>query len=536
MTDGVRRFSLTRYATALVFGGGALMGVACAASGDAASPTDGGWEPPSAGSGGSSATGGAFGSVGGASTGGLGQLPEEEEIESAFTAPVSSGKYLWSANPESGRVALIDAETQAIRILSAGLAPTYLTSLPTTDGSPSALVQNVGSSNASWFREVDGTIQETKIPTHPNANRFAVSASGRFVLLWGVADRRTELPPTEGLQDLVVLDLAASPPKSRRVTVGYRPSSVTIADAEDRAAIVSAEGLTLLDLGEEPSVASYVSLGGDAGRDVSVTRDLAHAFVRRSGSNEVEVLALDDPEESFFVEFSGAVTDLDLTESGLGVAVIREEHQAAIFRVEDLVVDATNFETVTIGSELFGSVVLAPAENLAVLYTNAAESSRLVVLRLADRASRVVDTTQPIHTVAVAPDGKHAVVTAGTAEASAQAFSVVALEDPRFPRIVGTKGTVRSAAIVNDAVLAASSDGAAHETVLVGLPSLSLERVPLASPPLAGGILPGAGLGYVAQAHPEGRISFYGLAFSSGEAPSVKTVTGFELSAEVISR
>ena len=56
-----------------------------------------------------------------------------------------------------------------------------------------------------------------------------------------------------------------------------------------------------------------------------------------------------------------------------------------------------------------------------------------------------------------------------------------------------------------------------------------MDLLPLASPPLATGIVPLAGKGYVAQQHPEGRITFVDL-----EDGSAKTLTGFELGAKVV--
>ena len=35
--------------------------------------------------------------------------PPEKELESSYRTPVATGKYVWSANPTSGRVALVDA-------------------------------------------------------------------------------------------------------------------------------------------------------------------------------------------------------------------------------------------------------------------------------------------------------------------------------------------------------------------------------------------------------------------------------------------
>ena len=66
--------------------------------------------------------------------------------------------------------------------------------------------------------------------------------------------------------------------------------------------------------------------------------------------------------------------------------------------------------------------------------------------------------------------------------------------------------------------------------VYMGLfPTLEVQRFGLASPPIAAGVVAGAGRGYVAQKHPEGRITFVTL--DSGEA---RTLTGFELGSRVV--
>src|SRR5690606_9071326 len=78
--------------------------------------------------------------------------PPEDELESSFRAPVATGKYLWSANPQSGRVAIIDTEVLDIRIADAGFGPTHLAALPREDAQvSSAIVLNVGSQDATLF-------------------------------------------------------------------------------------------------------------------------------------------------------------------------------------------------------------------------------------------------------------------------------------------------------------------------------------------------------------------------------------------------
>jgi hypothetical protein len=63
----------------------------------------------------------------------------------------------------------------------------------------------------------------------------------------------------------------------------------------------------------------------------------------------------------------------------------------------------------------------------------------------------------------------------------------------------------------------------------VRLPTLQVDQYRLASPPLATGIVSDVGFGYVAQQHPEGRITFIDL-----EEGDAQTLTGFELAVKVV--
>src|SRR5262245_13149141 len=69
---------------------------------------------------------GVGGQAGGAGTGGTGGAPPdpEQELESAFEAPVATDRFVWTANPDSGNVALIDATSYAVRLAEAGFRPT----------------------------------------------------------------------------------------------------------------------------------------------------------------------------------------------------------------------------------------------------------------------------------------------------------------------------------------------------------------------------------------------------------------------------
>ena len=104
------------------------------------------------------------------------------EIESSFRAPVVTGRFIWSANPESGRVALVDALSHEVTTVAAGLGPTYLAAIPgATDNR--AIVLNTGSSDATLFRQApDGVLSQLQIETHQDASAWAMSAAGRWAI------------------------------------------------------------------------------------------------------------------------------------------------------------------------------------------------------------------------------------------------------------------------------------------------------------------------------------------------------------------
>ena len=64
---------------------------------------------------------------------------------------------------------------------------------------------------------------------------------------------------------------------------------------------------------------------------------------------------------------------------------------------------------------------------------------------------------------------------------------------------------------------------------LVRMPSLQVDRIVLSSPPIAAGVLPDDRVAFVAQRHPEGRITFIDL-----DSAAAETLTGFELSSRVV--
>ncbi len=485
--------------------------------------------------------------VGGAGGTGGGP-PPEQELEATFLAPVTTGKYVWSANPESGQVALIDAVTFEVQTLEAGFEPTHVAAVSDdrAGGANVAVVLNVSSHDATLFRvDGDGAVQSRTFETHGGANAWSIGPSGRWAVAWTDA-RRVENPdPTDGFQDVTVIDLDSAEGFAQRLSVGYRPTKVAFSADGERIFAVTEPGVSVLALGDAgPRVEALVEVSEDplespASRDVTLLPE-GIAVVRRDGSADVAFVDLGTGERTA-VTLGGFVTDLDVSAAGdLAIAVVRERSEVVVLPLPEAMTDASVIETVRIGDEPFGSVTLGAGADVALLYTNALPTDHVTIVELSDErrwvAHRTVTVKTPVLAVFVADDGAHAVALQQPgSSAKLGAFSVIPTAPARSPKIVGTDAPPQAVALApgphSDRALVTVREDLRRSfgVHVVALPSLQIDYVPLASAPLATGIVPAAGKGYVSQLHPEGRITF--LDFASGE---VRTLTGFELGSKVI--
>lgn len=475
----------------------------------------------------------------------------EVEVETSFRVPVVTGQLIWAANPTSGRVALVDAlPPHEVQTLPAGLQPTYLAAIPGGTANQ-ALVINAGSNDATLFQSVGGELRQIDVPLHENATAWSVSSAGRWAIAWSDARELGQLDRTEGLQDITVIDLSQSPPEPVRLSVGYRPVQISIDAAETRAYAVTQDGISVIELGDTPQLRDDITivsaeevLQGGAGEpvldDVPITADGRFALVRFAGAPRLKVIALGN-DTSRLLELPGVVSDVDLAGDGeRAVAVIRDTGEVALFSPEEVIADASLVTFRTFSGETLGSVALPDTGNKALLFTNAIDSDRLGILdtTAGDQSSpRVVSLKAPITAVFPSPEGSHAVALLETEASSerAGAFSVIPVGEALPPKIQGTDAPpfrVSLAATtegLRGLVTTRDDAGGIHAVYLVRMPSLQVDRIALSSPPIAVGLLPDYGVGYVAQQHPEGRITFINL-----ETAAEQTLTGFELADRVI--
>jgi hypothetical protein len=459
--------------------------------------------------------------------------PPEKEIESDYEAPVATGNVVWIANPKSGRVALVDASTLQVRTVEAGNGPTYLASVP-SQPVDTTLVLNVASEDATLLKSTPQGITTSTFKTATQANSLAFSKDGRYAIAWADAKKVPGAPRAQGFQDLTVLDLVQN--TSTILAVGYRPVTVGFADGLSQAYAVTQDGVSIIDIAGVPTlkknVATSSTPGEDPGtRDVFVTKDGLRAFIRRDGSAAITVVGL-DADTRTDVTLSGPVTDLDLADTGdRAIAVVRDTSEVAVLPIANPAAKTT----VTVTGETIGSVAITPGGSKALLYTNATAIERFTILDLAQgSALRSVQLYSPVLGIFSSPDAQHAIVlhdkTTG-ADGSPGAFSAVPIGPVLPAKIQATQAPPTAVAVTNNRAIVAERDDSRQifGAYLVRMPELYIQRYALAGPPIAVGVIAGANRVFVAQQHPEGRLTFIDL--DTGVA---RTLTGFELSSRVV--
>lgn len=502
------------------------------ATGPGAPSMDGGFDEDSRGTG-ADAEGGAFDDG-----------PPESEVESAFRAPVSTGRYIWSANPDTGRVAMVDAETLQIELFDAGFRPTQVAGIPGEGKAETAIVLNEGSRDATLLSVSKGSLTEKSFALHASAKHWVVSKEGGWAIAWTDSLQYSNADPLDGFQDVTAIDLEAG--DTTRLSVGYRPSRWFFSDDETQAFAVTEDGISVLGLAGKGLGADsneLIRLGSKipvAYPDVTVTGDGKYALYLRDRGSVVRVLHLrtDGVTE---VELSGPVTDLDLAQNGeFAVAVIRSRAEVVILPVPEIVSYPDVREEIHVPGETFGSAVVSEDGSLIVAYTNATPNSRVTLIRLdafgAVWDTRTVDLKAPVLSAFPATDGSHVITLMGVPEGSTKqgAFALVPADGTIAPKIVGTSSVPQQVAMApssSGALVSVANPAGDYGVYVVRAESQRVDFVELPSRPLATGMVETIGVerGYVAQEHPEGRITLVEL--QSGE---VRTLTGFELAAKVV--
>jgi hypothetical protein len=489
--------------------------------------------------------------------------PPETKVEAEYQSPVSTGQYVWIANPSSGRVAYIQASTLAVATVAAGEGPTYLAAVPgSTD---EAIVLNVLSNNATLLQASGGKLNTTSFPLATDVNAWTVSGDGHWALAWGDVTKVTAPDPTQGFQDVSVLDLTGKVPATI-VSIGYRPVTVAFSTDNAHAYAVTQDGVSVIDLtGGTPLVTANFSLAipgsppdagaGDAGvdaeagaapvtnpvtsapNDVSITPDGRYALVRRDYQPTIGVVDLTSGQLAV-VNLPANATDLTLTPSGnAALVVMRDIATVATLPIPAIAADPTAFTTLAITGQTVGRALVADDGNTTLLFTTALPVDAITILDLSAQTFRTTPLHLPLLAVFPMHDAHNAIVLhtlpADAGTSARGAFSVVPLNLQLPAKLVGTNAPPNAVGLspASDRAVVTTSDPGrqVYEAYLVKMPSLEVDPYTLASPPIGAGVVAGANAAYVAQSNPEGRITFIDLA--TGQA---RTLTGFELGSRIV--
>jgi hypothetical protein len=308
--------------------------------------------------------------------------------------------------------------------------------------------------------------------------------------------------------------------------------------------------------GGAPTIVPPVPVQADpfadpSGIEVDVVSTGAYAVVRQPEVAGVRVVQLtgQGTGTAWDLPLPAPPTDIDLAPDGARLyAVIRDSGQLAIIDVPGDALDPAGVEIVDLGVPV-GSLVLSADGNRGLLFTNATLDERITAIRLDQPGTPHVTwpLEKAVRAVGFSPSGTsalvlHAKAFGDPAEAStvdeyidrSYGYSLLDLATG-FAKLQVTPvdpGAFAYAADGSRAYLAldgGDAEGAEAALQRIDVATGVVETISLGSPPSAVGVLPTAGMAFVSQRHPLGRVSFVDLATGA-----VRTVTGFDLNSEIV--
>ncbi len=534
-----------------------------------------GFGSPTAGAGGTAGTAGGFSNGDGDGDGnddGAPMLPPEMEVQVDFELPQASERYVYAANPGSGTVSIIDAETRHIQTLETGDRPTFLRTLA---GTNDAIVLNVGTEDATILRNPEDGASMSTLNVVRGANAIGVSPDGKHAVVYFNSNFSSAGNPSGSFQDVTVLTLDEGDDKSTDMTVGFRPRDVFFAADGSAAFVITEDGVSVLDFEtverEGTGIAKLVSLGSDIDQktlDVSVTPDGRYALARQPGESEVRLVDLTDgsvqrldlasvvaqtdaeggDDDAGVVEpLPVEVTDLDLAATGdVAAAVLRNQSALLVLPIPGAFDDASDIDTFVIEDAVVGSAALTPNGQTALLYTTTGATERLTVVDLSgEEEPRTLALRKTVQAVAIAPDSKTALIVHARVEGDplepgidpdtqidrSFGYSVVRI-DTGDVKLQITPAAPGAFTVVPDGsavfVLFRDDATALREVQKIETKSFLVTETRLNSPPTSIGSVGLIERVFVSQEHPDGRITF--IDWTTGD---VQMVTGFELNSRI---
>jgi DNA-binding beta-propeller fold protein YncE len=487
-----------------------------------------------------------------------GGVPAETELE--VGPPIGAQRFVYVAMTAQNKLARIDGETLAVASLPVGAAPREVATIPGSDG---AVVLDSANGTATVIRPVvSGGDGARVLATLPRLNRIDIAPTGKFAVIWfDLAKALREGTGHAGsFQDVAVVALERGREKSVALTVGFRPRAVAFDAAGARAYVITHDGVSVIDLVDatehEPRIVPPIAVADSAvspdDLEVQIVATGDFAAVRQAGRAALRVVSLrgDTLGRAWDIPLAAAATDIDLAPDGSRLyAVERDARKLAIIDIPADALDPAGVEVIDFAPAAAGSLALSPDGARALLFTNATLDPHVTLVELTRPGfPRVTWSLQKaVRSIAIAPGGATAVVIAAKAPGDpATAPSI----DDFIARSFGyslldlaTGFSKLQLTPVDPGPLVYAPDGGTAYIALDGGDPVTAMRalqivaartgvvrtLPLGSPPSAVGIVPTANQAFIAQRHPQGRMSFVQLTTGA-----IRTVTGFDLNSQIV--
>lgn len=488
--------------------------------------------------------------------------PPPPEVERDIGQPSSTLRYVYVAMSALDELAKIDGSSLAVTAITVGDRPGIVAGIP---GGDDAVVLDRGSATATIVRPTTDHDQKITLAMLPHMNSMVVDPTGHFALAYfdlvkAVSDAGSlgGVGEIGSFQDVTVLSLAPGNERADDLSVGFRPRKVEFDEAGTHAYVITEDGISVIDLAQAAAgtlhVAATIPIAApsidSALLEVNVTPDGAYAVVRQLGVAQLRLVALSGAlaGASFTIPLPSEATDVDLA-GGRAFAVLRGTSQLAVVDLPADAFDPSGVDLVDLDGAIAGQAVIDADVHRAILFTNAenVESVTVVDLTQPGFPHDVIPLQKGVRTLGFAPDGRTALILhnklPGDPAMATNVDDVVDLSygyslvdmETGFAKLQITPVDPGAFAFAPDSSHAyLALDGGDAEGAVMRLQTLDLSTfvvtsLQLGSPPEAVGILPNAGVVYVSQRHPLGRMTFVSLVNGS-----THTVTGFQLNSQIV--
>lgn len=472
----------------------------------------------------------------------------EPEFELPLSEPQAGVHFVYLTDSSLDSVVRIAAESLTVDLIEVGQSPDVLTVIPGTDD---AVVLSSTAEELSLIRtDSDGNAKVTQLRIGKGYNTVTLGPDGKSAILWFRAAAAVPVTSLGPLQSITLLRMDSGKEIAIEVSVGFEPQNVVYSADGATAYVITRDSITPIGVatvtGAELIPPILLSDGVDelaVEREVQITPDGTTAIVRVLGKAELRRMWLDNGETQTLA-LPGEPTDLDLLPDGtIALVVLKSTAQLALV---DLVADWETGSVLTLldlPQKSFASAKLNDDGTLAILSTTDSKVEQVMVLNLETQQLTGILLQKPVQSVAIAPDGEHAVVvhqqktTDGGATPSQQVdqqidgkpgYSIIHLPSS-YVKLFVTDVPVTQVAFAPEmekvyVLLPGSGNTSDHQLGWVELGPLLESRLSLVTKPIH--LIPVSTVGRMAisQEHSSGRITFVDTTTNQ-----TQTITGFEL-------